>query len=416
MLTVFERIRKWLNGPERRTGFPARTHSDAAGNQSPSSSTNGNPSGSQGRADKTEKGHGKRTSSASSAPKGNESADTGTEYSNLKRKWGVYRHGDLKQRCQELGSGNYLIKDFLPERSLGLVVGHSGLGKSPYLYQAALCVAAGKPFLGHAVRQGKVLYLDFENGLGQVAEMIDSLLKHVGLKEAPENLVLWNLNDSSPKWGQTGYTLRDMVQEVEPDLVILDSITAYHPDIEDTNSTATKVYQHLRKLIRDTGASIWGVHHLRKPSNNPKFAPVSLETASIIRWFHQARGAGALINGCDVRLGVDVPTKHTAGQGEEIALAVRGFGRVRGEIPLTYLARIRDKNGEPLGYKRMTGVKLLFNKEQEETFAKLPDRFRFKDAQQTYSKGAQATTDFLNKCISCGIVRKVNRAYEKVPE
>ena len=151
-----------------------------------------------------------------SAPKGNESADSKDGWSDLKRKWAVYSHGDLKQRCKELGSGNYLIEGLLPERSLGLIVGHSGLGKSPYLYQAALCVAAGKPFLGQAVHQGRVLYLDFENGLGQVAEMIDSLLKHLGLKEAPENLVLWNLNDSSPKWVQTGHSLRDMVQEVEP--------------------------------------------------------------------------------------------------------------------------------------------------------------------------------------------------------
>src|SRR5215469_4878899 len=65
---------------------------------------------------------------------------------NLKRKWGIYTHGALKQRCHELRGNQYLIADLLPKRSLSIVVGDSGLGKSPLLYQAALSVAEGIPF------------------------------------------------------------------------------------------------------------------------------------------------------------------------------------------------------------------------------------------------------------------------------
>ncbi|MDA2924572.1 hypothetical protein MYX65_07940 [Acidobacteria bacterium AH-259-L09] len=98
-------------------------------------------------------------------------------------------------------------------------------------------------------------------------------------------------------------------------------------------------------------------------------------------------------------------------------MITRGFWRVRGEIPLTYLARnYDDGSGEPLGYNQVKGAPLLCNEAQEETFAKLPDRFRFKDAKQQYGKGSQATTDFLNKCISCGMLRKVKGGYEKVPD
>ena len=92
-----------------------------------------------------------------------------TEWSNLKGRHAVYRHGDLKLRCKELGSGKHLIEGLLPERAIGLIVGDSGLGKSPLLYQAALCIAAGVPFLGHEVHQGKVLVCDFENGIAQVS-------------------------------------------------------------------------------------------------------------------------------------------------------------------------------------------------------------------------------------------------------
>jgi len=334
-----------------------------------------------------------------------------TEWSNLKGRHAVYRHGDLKIRRKELGRGKHLIEGLLPERAIGLIVGDSGLGKSPLLYQAALCIAAGVPFLSHEVHQGKVLFCDFENGIAQVSEMLDALLQHLGLGRAPDDLLLWNLNDSSPKWGQLGYRLEDMVREVKPKLVVLDSITAYHPDIEDTNSTATKVYKEFRGLIRDTGTSILGAHHLRKPSGDA--APACLETGNIVHWFRQTRGAGSLINASDVRLGVDVPTRSV---GEGTAFAMRGFWRVRGEIPLTYVARVCDEDGEPLGYDRITGVHLLFNKEYEEAFAELPEEFRFKNAQTVLGKGASATTNFLLKCISCGILRKKNGGYAKVVE
>lgn len=335
------------------------------------------------------------------------------EWATQKRKWSVYRHHDLKQRCHELGSGNHLIEGLLPERALGLVVGNSGIGKSPYLYQAALCVAAGMPFLGHPVRQGRVLYLDFENGLGEVDEIINSLLDHLSLAQAPDNLRLWNLSDSPPNWEQS--CLAEMVHDVQPALVIVDSITALFPDIEDKNSNATKHYQSLRKIIRENSCSMFGVHHLRKPPKD--FTPESLETGQIIRWFHQARGAGALINNCDVRIGMEPPTSYLEDAGEEAILATRGFWRVHGEIPLTYLARsYDDESGEPLGYSQVSGSSLLFNKDQEAAFAKLPDFFRFKEAKKNYSKGAQATTDFLKKCISCGILRKVKGGYRKVVE
>ena len=334
------------------------------------------------------------------------------EWTNLKRKWAVYSHQDLKQRCKELDTDKYLIHELLGKRALGLVVGHSGLGKSPLLYQVALCVATGKPFLGHSTSSGKVLFLDFENGLGQVSEIVDQLLRHLDIEEAPKNLMLWNLNDAPSGWNSL--KLRDMVGDLKPDLVILDSLSAYAPQIEDKNSTANATYQAFRKIIRDFDTSIVSVHHLRKPSNQPFAQAASLEDGNVTEWFHQVRGASALVNGTDIRLGIEVPKKNIPEK--EAVLAMGGFGRVRGELPLTYLSRVRDAEGEPLGYERLTGPELLFNEEQVDAFKRLPSKFRFKDGKQIYRKGDQATTDFLKKCISCGILKKVKGGYEKVPE
>ncbi len=340
----------------------------------------------------------------------------------LKAKWSVYSHGDLKQRVKEIGSDKYLIEGLLPDRSLGLLVGDSGLGKSALVYQMAVCIAAGIPFLGRAVKQGRVLCMDFENGIGQVDEILDSLYQHLGLSEPPKNLILWNINDAESKYGQHGHTALDIIREAKPDLVIIDSLTGMFSDIEEKNLTALNALHQLRKLIREFGTSSLALHHIKKPSDDPKYAPKPLETCSNVRnWFLQARGARAIINGTDIRLGVDIPEfanfQITDGKNkEEIALVMRGFGRVRGDIPLIYLSRHCDENGEPLGYGVVKSTSLLFNKEREEALAKLSEKFKFKDAKQALGKADQATTDFLNKCIGLGLVRKIGKkeGYEKL--
>jgi len=284
-----------------------------------------------------------------------------------------------------------------------LLVGDSGLGKSALMYQMGFCVAAGVDFVGRRVRQGRVLIMDYENGLAQIDEMLAALAQHLGLSEAPDDLLIWNYNDCHPRFGQVNHTASELIREVRPTLTVIDSITAFKPEIEEKNSEATKVYQTLRTIMRECGSSFLASHHRGKISDNGFSTPPSLENGNIRAWLAQARGAGALINGSDVRLGVDEPKSQRGVGNNDPAVVMRGFGRVRGEISSMYLARIRDDDGEPLGYERLSGASLLFNPEQEETYRKLTLQFRFKDAQFVYGKGAQATTDFLKKCISIGI-------------
>ena len=214
-----------------------------------------------------------------------------TTHAELRRKWGVRTPDELRKRSQELG-GDYLIEGIMPDRSLGVMIGDSGLGKSPLLYQMALSVAAKVPFLGQPVRQGRVLYLDFENGLAQVDEMISRLTQHLGLEKAPEDLYLWNFNDISSEYSR--HTALKMIREFKPKLVIIDSLTGYHPEIEEKNALAMRCFQEFRTIIQECGCSILGTHHIRKPSDIPKARPPPLEDATLRHWFNQARGPRVL--------------------------------------------------------------------------------------------------------------------------
>jgi len=343
-------------------------------------------------------------------------ASPSSPLSELKRKWAIYTPGELKQRCSELDSGSFLIGGLIPQRTISVVAGDSGIGKSPLLYQAAICVAAGVPFLGRNVSQGPVLYLDFENGLGDVDELVGRLSRHLGLPQAPENLLTWNYNNASPRWAAS--QLPEMIRDVRPAWVLIDSLSGFAPECEEKASNVTHVFQSFRKSISECGTAITVVHHLKKPSVKPQEAPPPLEE-NPRQWFLQVRGSGNLINACDIRIGVatSVKAKHFEdlnGRSHDVALVLGGYGRIRGKIATTFVARALDEDDEPLGYDELAGVSLLFNQEQEDAYPRLPAVFKFKDAQRAYGKGAQATTDFLKKCIGVGIMRKDGREYRKV--
>jgi hypothetical protein len=338
----------------------------------------------------------------------------------IRRTFAIRTYDELQQRCSELGAADYLVEGIIPARSIGLVVGDSGLGKSPLLYQLGICVAAGVPFLGRPVRQGPTLYLDYENGLGDSLEIVRRVTTHLRLESPPEAFYIWNFNDSSASFGTEGHTVMDMIKFARPTLVIIDSLSAFRPEIEDKPSSVTLAFQELRKSIRDCGATILAVHHIRKPSNKPSETPSPLDEGDIKKWFLQTRGTRNLINASDVRLGIDVPSVASGirdvreNDGDQIALVLGGFGRVRGEIGPLFIARAFDEDGEPLGYRQMIGVELLFNEGQQQAFSRLPQTFRTGEAKRIYGRQDQATGDFLKKCERLGLVKKIGRGqYEK---
>jgi hypothetical protein len=75
---------------------------------------------------------------------------------------------------------------------------------------------------------------------------------------------------------------------------------------------------------------------------------------------------------------------------------------------------VLDEDGEPLGYEKLTGTELLFNDEQEQAYNRFPPVISFTEAQRCYGRRAQATSEFLKKCINIGIMRKDGREYRKV--
>jgi len=205
-----------------------------------------------------------------------------------------------------------------------------------------------------------------------------------------------------------------MLRDVKPTLAIIDSLGSYSPETEEKNSAATRTLKQFRSIARECGTATIFVHHRRKLPRKAEESAGPLETANLRKWFQDSRGASSLINGSDIRLGVDQPNMSAVGK-DDVALVLRGFGRVRGEIGPLFLARVLDENGDPLGYRHLTGPELLCNEQQKNTLLSLPESFTFKEAKHAYGKADQATSDFLRRCIEQHLVRRPKRGhYEKV--
>ena len=190
--------------------------------------------------------------------------DPGTAlFLHLKKKHGLYSGTEVGRVVRTLPSSGHIVEGLVPPRSVNLLVGDSGVGKTPLAYQLALAVAAGAPFLGLPVRAAKVLLVDYENALWDSHWILEQQRKHLGLSAYPANFLLWPLH-LGPSRGRLEPSVEEVIQQLAPELVILDSLRSYNPAMETENGAAARQIRMLRATVCRSGASLLLVHHVRK--------------------------------------------------------------------------------------------------------------------------------------------------------
>jgi hypothetical protein len=314
---------------------------------------------------------------------------------------------ELEKLCQEK-PGEYVVEGLLAAADVHVAVGDSGLGKTPWAYQLGLCVAAKRPFLGHDVKQGRVLYFDLENGRDQQLELGHSICRHLEIGEMPPDFLVFNDN------GNPAPSLRKAIEENKPRLVIIDTLRAFRPDVEEANDKMGKFLLDTRCLARASNSAILLLHHIRKPGPaKPGDNGVPpLEGTPTLEWLREAAGARALINQTTTRIAFDTPGGFKA---KDAALVMKYFVKIKGESAPVYLERICDDYGDPVGYRSIVGVELLGDEHQKAAFNRLPHQFSFKEAKRTYDKTDDPTRKWLVKCIAAGLMKQVGRgAYERL--
>ena len=211
------------------------------------------------------------------------------------RAFGLHTKASLDSLCESYARKQFVLDGLIARGSLNIAAGDSGLGKSPLFYQLALCVAAGIPWLGMPTTKGTVLYVDFENGELQSQGLRDSLLRHLEQRDCPDNFLT--------HYGGSELDLVRVIRAVRPSLVIVDTLRAYDPSIEENNTKTGIALKKFRSVAHDTDTAVVLMHHLKKPGEH---GVPSLEDTPPLQWLNQACGARALINQMDFRLGIDL--------------------------------------------------------------------------------------------------------------
>ena len=325
----------------------------------------------------------------------------------------LLRPQDVDALCaHESSHTGGIVAGLIPKRAVSFLIGDSGLGKSPLAYQLGLSVAAGIPLLaGMETERGPVVYLDYENGLEEIRDLCQQLVRFLGQPEAPKTFYVW-----TPDQGELKL---ESLCKGSPKLVIVDSMRSHDPQFEKGEHAGEKMKQ-LNDLARKYGAAILVIHHTRKPGENgvPRLdAKIGdgkdARDIPLMLWLKETAGHSSIINQSHTRIAVDSPDGRSSKA--EAALVLRWHQRIKGEAGPLYLERVCDSTGEPLGYQRIADVALLGNSEQIAAFKQLPSQFTFKEAKAAYGKTDDPTRKFLLKCIQLGLIRQTGRGlYERL--
>src|SRR5436305_236685 len=133
------------------------------------------------------------------------------------KKYGLLTPVEHDWLCDHESKSHALVAGFIHGRSVSVLIGDSGLGKSPLAYQLSLCVAAGMPFLGMAVQSGLVVYADHENSPMDARSMRDNITQFLGLRSVPEQFLFW------PEIGKP-FDIENISRDLQPKLIIIDSL------------------------------------------------------------------------------------------------------------------------------------------------------------------------------------------------
>jgi KaiC/GvpD/RAD55 family RecA-like ATPase len=307
----------------------------------------------------------------------------------------------------KLPTNEHLVQGLLAPGSVNLLVGDSGVGKSPLAYQLALAVACGTTFLDLPTRPGKVLYIDYENHLPDIHWILRQQCKRLGITRIPGTLLSWPLSASRKE-----HDVEKAIRRLAPDLVIIDSLRTFSSQMESDNRVAVEQIKRLRAVAARDGSAFLLIHHLKKMVTGGS----GLETSHVLEWMRRAAGARALVNQTDTRLAFARRGKYMAREQGAGQLVLSGHFRTRGDVGPFILNRVWDGDGEPVCYERFEAApSMIDNPLQEAAFSRLPEQFSFRQAQFEMGHGPESANWFIQKLIRLGLAKKTGHGkYQKV--
>ncbi len=202
------------------------------------------------------------------------------------------RNGDFLAKTLNNPTASIVSSLVQPNR-LALWASIPGEGKSLVALALLYHIPYGAPFLDMEVTIGNVMIMDSENRLDVLQSRIKKIkrgLENDGYKKQGEIDIQhysgFFLDDKST-WTATANDIR----AVNPSLILIDHLAAFHHQDENSESQMKKVTTGIEDLMQIKGSSVLVLHHFNKNDNGT--------------FFKRLRGSSALYAkadaGCEVR-------------------------------------------------------------------------------------------------------------------
>lgn len=178
-----------------------------------------------------------------------------------------------------------------------LLSGRGGVGKSLLAMQLAAGCAAGKPLIGRAARPLKVLYWACEDDRDELHRRLHAIAKSLGtpLDALADNLYIdarLGLDNTilataygRPAWTPTVEILRQQLNDLHIDLLILDNLAHVFSASENDRAAVTMFAAGLCGLVLDRPWCPMLIGHVAKSQGSEYAGSTAWENAVRMRWF-----------------------------------------------------------------------------------------------------------------------------------
>lgn len=170
----------------------------------------------------------------------------------------------------------WIVPDLLPSDELFILAAGARSGKSLLAMLLAKSVATGEKFLGRAVTQGNVLYVNLEDSEARIKQ------RQIAQGWSTNVPIHWLDRFKLSECDQ----LRAIADQMDARLIVLDTFSRIRDDTSNESSAEISKYiEPLQNMAQELKLSVLLVHHTTK---------ITLENAKDISPFDTIRGSGAI--------------------------------------------------------------------------------------------------------------------------
>lgn len=183
----------------------------------------------------------------------------------------LIRREQAAQIIEEAGNEPYLMYPAISHPSIMQCYGFSGHGKSLFLGHLLYGLATGKDFASYeCMRKGRVLYLDFENGLLEIADRLNAFYTAFNKPEDDEAFGVYTPSHKSATMIdlRTDQGLQELIENAKThraDVIVIDTIRTAYSGFDENRQQDWSRVNNVMLYLRNQGYSVIGVHHANKP-------------------------------------------------------------------------------------------------------------------------------------------------------